>query len=732
MSKKIKNLVKIPKLQKKEKTEKGLELKRIKIQKTENSEKDVKKEKKKLNFDINIKLQLLVGFVIPVIFVILVGMISYNKAEEGMISNYESAAQNTINTQMDYLDFGFSLIRGDAVQIKLDTELQSLVSGTYKSNPSKASSITTQTNSSITIKANLNQFIKNIYIIPKSDQNIISTTKIMTDGIHQPVGFFEDWSQTEEGKAINSSQITGWISDHPEMDTRTTYDPEEYVLSFITPFPNKAAVLVVDISKERVKEALHSIDVSEGAIIAFVTAEGKEIVVMEDGNTTNINFFEQEFFQNSLLNEEKSGWEYVTYEGKEYLYIYRISEETGATLAYLVPEAKVTASAAEIRNVTIILVAIACVAAIVIGLGISLNISTSMSSIIKRLKRVAEGDLTVQMKTRGKSEFATLNKHIANMIENTRKLIVEVEGIVGVVNLSAEDVEGVSGQMETSSSGILEALEEIDAGVTQQANDSQECLMQMDNLSQSIEAITVDIEKTAENSQSTKEIVNESISTMEVLSNQTKDTIEVTSKVKEDVRILEKQSSEIKKFVAIIADIAEQTNLLSLNASIEAARAGEAGRGFSVVAEEIRKLADGSHQAADEINKVVAMIEKQTNETVQTAMKAEKIVEEQAETVDATKKAFRQIYQATEEVIESIEDVKTKVVGMDQDRSGTLEAISSISAVSEETAASSSNVYAIAQGQKDTVGLLTKASDELKTNMEELKSAISVFKTTEE
>ena len=81
---------------------------------------------------------------------------------------------------------------------------------------------------------------------------------------------------------------------------------------------------------------------------------------------------------------------------------------------------------------------------------------------------------------------------------------------------------------------------------------------------------------------------------------------------------------EREQFVAIIADIAEQTNLLSLNASIEAARAGEAGRGFSVVAEEIRKLADGSRQAADEINKVVELIEKQTQETVGTATKAEK------------------------------------------------------------------------------------------------------------
>ena len=690
-----------------------------------------KKEKKRINFDINIKLQLLFGFAIPVIFVILVGVISYNKAEEGMISNYEVSAQNTINTQMEYLDFGLSLIRGDAVQIKLDQELQSLMAGTYKNNVSKASEVNTKTNSSITVKANLNTFINNIYIVPKADQNIISTTKILTGGTKQPYGFYEEWSKTEEGKAINSGEVTSWISAHPELDKLSTYDSEEYILSYVTPFPNKAAVLVVDINKERVREALETIDVTEGAIIAFVTAEGKEIVVKEEENTTDIVFYDQEFYQNSLLTEELSGVQYVTYDGQEYLYIYKTSEETGATLVYLVPEEKVTASAISIRGVTIILVAIACVVAVITGLGISLNITRSMSSIIKRLKKVAEGDLTVQMKTHGNSEFAMLNRHIANMIENTRKLIVEVDEIVNVVNLSAEDVDGVSGQLEQSSNGILEALEEIDIGVSQQANDAQDCLLQMDNLSQTIEVVTDEIDNTSTTSETTKEIVLKSISTMEVLSSQTKDTIEVTSKVKEDVKVLEISSAEIKKFVAIIADIAEQTNLLSLNASIEAARAGEAGRGFSVVAEEIRKLADGSRQAADEINKVVEIIEKQTHETVGTAAKAEKIVEEQAETVNATKEAFQKIYRATEEVIACVDDVKEKVKGMDKERAGTLEAISSISAVSEETAASSSNVFSIAESQKETVSLLTKASDELKVNMEELKQAVSVFKTTE-
>ena len=239
-----------------------------------------------------------------------------------------------------------------------------------------------------------------------------------------------------------------------------------------------------------------------------------------------------------------------------------------------------------------------------------------------------------------------LNRNIAEVIGNTRKLIQDVEEIVTMVNDAAVSVEQVSHEMENSSNGIINALEEIDLGVTQQAGDAQQCLMRMDELSQTIEHISGEMEETTKNSENTKQVVTRSIGTMEVLSSQTKDTIAITSQVREDIRALEKKSAEIRGFVDVISEMASQTNLLSLNASIEAARAGEAGRGFAVVAEEIRKLADGSHQAASEINKVVETIEKQTRETVDTAVKAEEIVVEQAGTVNETKEAFGEIYQS--------------------------------------------------------------------------------------
>ena len=687
---------------------------------------------KNFNFDFNLKVQLIVGFLVPVIFVVIVGISAYNKAEDGMTESYENTALVTISTQMDYLDFGLTLIRNDAVQLKLDTEIQSYFGGTYRNDKSKGASVKNKTNSTVTVKQSLNKFINNIYFIPKSEFEIISTDKTGIKGTQMPAGFYEEWSNTEEGKAINSSQITGWISYHPELDSRTGYNPDEYLLSFVTAFPNKCCVLAVDINAEAIRENISTIDVSDGAIVAFVTADGKEIVVKEEYNNTDISVFEQDFYQEIVNGDELSGTEYVKIDRKDYLFIYKTSEETGATLAYLVPKAKVIASALEIKTLTIILVIISCIVAIILGLAIILNITLSMNSIIKRIKKVAEGDLTVQMKTKGNSEFATLNKHIANMIDNTRNLIVGVEHIVDAVGDSTHRLEQVSGEMIESSKSISGALIEIDAGVGQQAEDSQDCLIQMDKLSEVIYSVVEDINSTAKNSENNKKIVAESIVTMDTLSKQNDATIKITSKVKDDVRELEQKAKEISKFVGVISDIAFQTNLLSLNASIEAARAGEMGKGFSVVAEEVRKLADESKEAANEISKLVGVIGDQAHETADATVKAEEIVKEQSNTVADIKIVFENISKATDAVISDIHDVESKVKGMDAERVGTLESISSISAVSEETSALSSNLSEVVQGQQEVVDSLTTASKELQTNTDELKQAISVFKTTED
>ena len=679
----------------------------------------IKGKEMDFQLNVNLKVQLLVGFLVPIFFVILVGVISSKKAEEGMVANFEETARTSIETQMQYLDFGMSMVSAEAMQMRLDTELQSLANGLFKNDLSKASSIYRKNASNIKVS-------KVMSTLESSDQSAD--------------GYYEKWAETEEGqKVIYEKNVidwlgksTAWVGSHPQMDALTGYHQDDYAISYMSAFPNRAAVFIVDISKEAVKKSLSKVDTSDGSILGFVTGDGRELVIKNEEITEEFAFYDKDFFRNCLAAEELQGTEYVIYDGQEYFFTFAKSEKTGAALGYLVPVRHVTKGAEAIKSITVMLVAVACIVAVIIGFLISLNISAGMSGIIKRLKKAAEGDLTVCLKTKGKSEFSILSRYIMNVITNMKGLIQQVEGIAMLVKNAAGGVEEVSAKIEESSQGIKATLAEIDKGVSLQASDAGDCLNQMDSLSRKIEDIGGSIEQAARGSEATKGIVEKSIETMEALSGKTQATIEVTDRVKEDIEELARKSMVIGEFVETINDIAEETNLLSLNASIEAARAGEAGKGFAVVAEAIRKLADGSSEAASEINKVVDEIVKQTKDTVSTAERAGEIVGEQALLVKHTTEDFRDIAESTRQMLDTIRRISGDIESIDAQRQDTLDAVSSISAVSEETATASGEVFNISQKQMDVVESLKQASAELKEKMAELEGALAAFKTAEE
>lgn len=697
----------------------------------------IKGKEMDFQLNVNLKVQLLVGFLVPIFFVILVGVISSKKAEEGMVANFEETARTSIETQMQYLDFGMSMVSAEAMQMRLDTELQSLANGLFKNDLSKASSIYRKNASNIKVRQRSNELINAIYIIPKSGSKVMSTLESSDQSAD---GYYEKWAETEEGqKVIYEKNVidwlgkpTAWVGSHPQMDALTGYHQDDYAISYMSAFPNRAAVFIVDISKEAVKKSLSKVDTSDGSILGFVTGDGRELVIKNEEITEEFAFYDKDFFRNCLAAEELQGTEYVIYDGQEYFFTFAKSEKTGAALGYLVPVRHVTKGAEAIKSITVMLVAVACIVAVIIGFLISLNISAGMSGIIKRLKKAAEGDLTVCLKTKGKSEFSILSRYIMNVITNMKGLIQQVEGIAMLVKNAAGGVEEVSAKIEESSQGIKATLAEIDKGVSLQASDAGDCLNQMDSLSRKIEDIGGSIEQAARGSEATKGIVEKSIETMEALSGKTQATIEVTDRVKEDIEELARKSMVIGEFVETINDIAEETNLLSLNASIEAARAGEAGKGFAVVAEAIRKLADGSSEAASEINKVVDEIVKQTKDTVSTAERAGEIVGEQALLVKHTTEDFRDIAESTRQMLDTIRRISGDIESIDAQRQDTLDAVSSISAVSEETATASGEVFNISQKQMDVVESLKQASAELKEKMAELEGALAAFKTAEE
>ncbi len=715
--------------------EKTVKEKKAKKEKTETTEKKslsdlfAKNEDDKENIEgvkksshglFGIKSQLIFGFLIPVVFVIVVGIVAYNVASDGLISNYEDSSTNSIEMAVKFLDYGFESVESAVLSYATDGDVRKYTFGTMSAldRGTFVSSLRTEINSEVT----LNNFLSHLYIITSENAEMITTTGY-TD-TEKTGGPYKTFVEEAEAAPLKNNSGEGWIGNHPYIDENIKVLNSSYACSFMKNITHKAACVVGDVAISAVIEILEGLDLGEGSIIEFITADGREITA--SGDISNI--IELEVYKRLHAAEEMTASEYIDFKGEEYLFVISKSAINDSSICALVPKSVVVGAASSIKGITVILVLIAILVSAGTGFFIATNMGKIINKIVKKLGVVAGGDLTVQFDFNRKNEFGDLSNAASDTVTNMRGLIEKVADISEKVKNSSGRLLYVSDEVVTSTSSISTAINEIDIGIGQQAEDAQNCFEQMDDLSNKMEVVHNDIGDIQSIADGTKDMINQGIDTMLELEKSSAYSTEISREVMEDVKALETQSMSIEKFVGVINDIASQTSLLSLNASIEAARAGEAGRGFAVVAEEIRKLADGSMSAAGEIQRVVLGIKEQTAGTVSSTVKAQNVFEEQATIVAKTKEAFDNMNNSVAALLEKLKDVAANVTDMNNSREVTLNAIESISAVSEETAASSSVVNDTVLSQKDSAQTLEAAARDLEQRTEELKEALSFFK----
>lgn len=673
--------------------------------------------KKKVIF--GIRLQLYIGFLIPVILVVILGVVSYKTAADGMKKNYEESTSSSISTAMDYLDFGFETINAEIIQLYFDSSLSKYGMDYYDAATNM--NVMKSTQSILASKQAANHFISAIYIIPKENKKCITARAITNDG------FFSELVE-EEPSYLESTKNSVWLGKHKFIDEKLGVKTDSYICSVIRTFSDKSAILVADIDSGAVETLLTNLGLGEGSIMAFITEDGRQLLVNNaDEKMNEFSFIDTQYFTKANESDENTYSEYITIDGNSYLYLSARSAVNGSYICTIIPMSLVMEKTDDIQYVTIVMVIISCVTALLLGFIIVRGISKAMMFISQKLKIVSKGDLTVSIDYKKNNEFGVLAESIKDMVDNTRTLIIHVKETVNLVDSSVENVAATSNILEQYGRSITDAVTEIEKGITIQVDDSQNCLAQMDDLSKTIDSVSNDILVIEKLAGDTKEMITKGLSTMEELNMQSESAANITGRVMEDVSSLKIKSESIERFIGIINEIADQTNLLSLNASIEAARAGESGKGFSVVAEEIKKLADGSLRAANEITKVVQEIKMQTDGTVLTAQKAKDTVDGQSMTVKQTMDAFWNMNNSVGQLMIAQKQVSDSVENMDKKRIDTLTAVENISSVAEKTAESADVVNQSVKHQLTLVKDLKFASNELSFNMKELDEAVNLF-----
>lgn len=345
------------------------------------------------------------------------------------------------------------------------------------------------------------------------------------------------------------------------------------------------------------------------------------------------------------------------------------------------------------------------------------------------MQQLGQGNLHNRLEfTERRDEYGRLAKHFNQALESLSLLIRKVADTSLQVASSSEQLTASAEQTGKATEQIAFTIQEMAVGSEKQVQSVEESVETVNDMSTGIQQISSTAQNVSGSAIHASNIAssgNEGIQTAIQQMNSINQTVNGLSEV---VKGLGDRSQEISKIVEVITDIANQTNLLALNAAIEAARAGEHGRGFAVVADEVRKLAEQSAQSAQQISQLIASIQEETDKAVQSMGKATKEVVSGIGVVNVAGDSFEQIQKSVEEVAAQIQDVSAGIQHMAASADLVVKSIHTIAEVAETSAAGTQNVSAAAEEQLASMEEISASASALAKMAEELQTLVGQFK----
>ncbi|MDR9853230.1 methyl-accepting chemotaxis protein [Paenibacillus sp. VCA1] len=658
----------------------------------------------------------LIFFIAIVAFVLILGLMSYNKARSTIKSNAATANKQTIIQTSQKLDIILKQYEDIALQVFFDPETQSLLAemgsgqaGAYDMfvlNDKIGKKLSNQINSNTTIKA--------MYLVPPSEgQNPIISGSAGADPsqIREQAWF----------KKVQSENKTLWVTSEKGKDGAMSFKLVRPLQSLSR--GGKPYVVVIELKTSMIEDQLKSINMGDGSKLQLITTDNNVVASSQDGEAGAASDYT---FMKDQTDAAKS-LETKDHQDQSVLAVYDTLAVNGWKLVGTVPTKLLVKDAQGILLLTLGFMVAVVIIAILIGWWMVLMIAKPLSRLKDLMIEGSKGNLKVRTDHKSSDEIGELGSSFNLMMDQITKLVQQTNTTAQAVLETAGELTDASRKTALSAREIAIATEEIANGAGSLATEAERGNELTENISQQMQIVVTANEEMSGAAHHVEQSSERGTKHLSELMDKTHQTEDMTRSLMAKVDNLKTSTQSVNKVLDVLQNITKQTNILSLNATIEAARAGAAGKGFMVVADEIRQLADQSRQSIDMVGQITEKIMAEMNETVLALQEANPLFQQQMDSVKETNDIFVSVQEQMVDFTKRLDSVTQSIQTLNQSQAILSDAMSNVSAVAEESSATSEEVASLSNEQQNIGDHLVQLSAKLENVSIELKDTLSRF-----
>ncbi|WP_066051946.1 methyl-accepting chemotaxis protein [Robertmurraya korlensis] len=461
----------------------------------------------------------------------------------------------------------------------------------------------------------------------------------------------------------------------------------------------------------------------------FLVGLAGEFIAHKEKSMTDMIMEDSELKQlgEEILNHE-SGNKFFSTNDKEWEAFYSTFPETGWKLVALAPTSELYAGVTSLLMKSVGITAFFLLVSITLIVLFSSSMSKKMKQFVEKIGFLAEGDLTNPIQIKSSDELGQMGEHYNQALSHLNQMFYTIRSSSEQVAASAEELSASAEQTSSSVAEVAGSIQDVAANNNEQNNYTSKMKESTGLIYHRMEQITSNIENVKNSSTETTVLAQDGTDDVKRAIDQMNEIHSTVQQTAHSISQLDNKSRKIEDIVGLINTIAEQTNLLALNAAIEAARAGEHGKGFAVVADEVRKLAEQSSRASGDIKNLIHEIQNEISTSVSVMKSSTESTKSGIQVVEQTGQSFNQIYDAignmtkhTEEVYNSVVHILKEVDHMKD----VVDAVNELAGTNDEKA---QNVSAATEQQAAMVEEMTASSEALAQIATDLQLELAKFK----